>query len=36
MIPIAPYISQINLDNVDYIEALAAKDTKLKKALPAY
>lgn len=31
MIPIAPYISHINLDNVDYIEALAAKDTKLRK-----
>jgi len=36
MIPIAPYISQIYLDNVDYIEALAAKDTKLRKTLPAH
>jgi hypothetical protein len=36
MIPIAPYISQINPDNVDYIEALAAKYTKLRKTLPVY
>ena len=31
MIPIAPYISQINLDNVDYIEALCSKVYKTQK-----